>query len=218
MNTDDQPPHSKFVDSHLKPYRCKVESCENARFSSTACLLRHEREAHAMHGHGDKPYLCTYEGCDRAVPGNGFPRNWNLRDHMRRVHSDNGSSLSTRSGPPSPGANGHKEAAAKSRKRKSDPVATKTSSGRKSPKVSPVADVDVAPSREDISAKLRGEWADCQAGLSGYLGSFPQAEDHMALDHIQAMKDRLDAMARIHRELVAPENNGMVHQQYNHYG
>lgn len=39
-----------------------------------------------MHGHGEKPYLCTFEGCDRAAAGNGFPRHWNMRDHMRRVH------------------------------------------------------------------------------------------------------------------------------------
>ncbi|KAG0645373.1 zinc finger protein [Hyphodiscus hymeniophilus] len=84
--------YDKFVDSHLKPYRCKVHACENSRFSSTACLLRHEREAHAMHGHGDKPYLCTYEGCERRVAGNGFPRHWNLRDHMKRVHNDPGTS------------------------------------------------------------------------------------------------------------------------------
>ena len=86
--------YSKFVDSHLKPYRCKHNSCENARFSSTACLLRHEREAHAMHGHGDKPYLCPYPGCDRAQPGFGFPRQWNLKDHMRRVHRDDGTQQS----------------------------------------------------------------------------------------------------------------------------
>src|SRR5271154_4024058 len=78
---------SKFVDSHLQPYRCKVNTCENARFSSTACLLRHEREAHSMHGHGEKPFLCTFEGCERGVPGNGFPRHWNLCDHMKRVHN-----------------------------------------------------------------------------------------------------------------------------------
>jgi hypothetical protein len=76
-----------MVDSHLKPYRCKVYSCERARFSSTACLLRHEREAHAMHGHGEKPFLCTFEGCERGIPGNGFPRHWNLCDHMKRVHN-----------------------------------------------------------------------------------------------------------------------------------
>jgi hypothetical protein len=95
---------SKCVDSHLKPYRCKVHSCENLQFSSTACLLRHEREAHAMHGHGEKPFLCTYEGCDRGVPGNGFPRHWNLRDHMKRVHNDPGAPKSNASGnspPPS---------------------------------------------------------------------------------------------------------------------
>lgn len=43
-----------------------------------------------MHGHGDKPFLCKYEGCERGVPGNGFPRHWNLRDHMKRVHNDSG--------------------------------------------------------------------------------------------------------------------------------
>jgi IMP dehydrogenase/GMP reductase len=46
-----------------------------------------------MHGHGDKPYLCSYQGCERSVHGNGFPRHWNLKDHMRRVHSDPGDSV-----------------------------------------------------------------------------------------------------------------------------
>jgi hypothetical protein len=27
-----------------------------------------------------------YDGCDRSVPGNGFPRKFNYFDHMRRVH------------------------------------------------------------------------------------------------------------------------------------
>lgn len=39
-----------------------------------------------MHGHGEKPFLCTFSGCERGLPGHGFPRHWNLRDHMRRVH------------------------------------------------------------------------------------------------------------------------------------
>ncbi|KAH6663751.1 hypothetical protein B0J14DRAFT_570293 [Halenospora varia] len=96
---------SKFVDSHLKPYRCKALACENLHFSSTACLLRHEREAHAMHGSGDKPFLCTHDGCDRGVLGNGFPRHWNLRDHMKRVHNDVGQPESNASGsPPASGA------------------------------------------------------------------------------------------------------------------
>jgi hypothetical protein len=40
-----------------------------------------------MHGHGEKPFLCTFEGCERGVLGNGFPRHWNLCDHMKRVHN-----------------------------------------------------------------------------------------------------------------------------------
>jgi hypothetical protein len=40
-----------------------------------------------MHGHGEKPFLCTFEGCERGVPGNGFPRHWNLCDHMKRAHN-----------------------------------------------------------------------------------------------------------------------------------
>lgn len=72
----------------MKPYRCRIAACMDAQlqFSSNACLFRHEREAHGLHGHGDNPHLCLFEGCDRSVPGFGFPRRWNLFDHMRRVH------------------------------------------------------------------------------------------------------------------------------------
>ena len=51
-----------------------------------ACVLRHEREAHGLHGHGERPFPCQYAGCERALPHNGFPRKYNLCDHMRRVH------------------------------------------------------------------------------------------------------------------------------------
>lgn len=78
---------SKHMDSHLKPYRCQDPQCADVPFSSTACLLRHEREAHGLHGHGNRPYSCHFEDCERAAPENGFPRRWNLQDHMRRVHN-----------------------------------------------------------------------------------------------------------------------------------
>jgi hypothetical protein len=39
-----------------------------------------------MHGHGSRPYLCQYEDCERSFPGQGFPRRYNLFDHMKRVH------------------------------------------------------------------------------------------------------------------------------------
>lgn len=93
---------SKHLDSHLKPYRCKLSTCSTLAFSSTACLLRHEREAHGMHGHGDKPHLCIYQDCERSIPGNGFPRRWNLYDHMKRVHGYTGSASSPCSTSPTP--------------------------------------------------------------------------------------------------------------------
>uniref|UniRef100_A0A8H7NQI8 C2H2-type domain-containing protein n=1 Tax=Bionectria ochroleuca TaxID=29856 RepID=A0A8H7NQI8_BIOOC len=82
--------YNKFVDTHLKPYRCKFDTCEEAQFASSTILLRHEKEAHAMHGHGENPYLCPHEGCGRSIPGNGFTRRWNLRDHIRRIHKEDG--------------------------------------------------------------------------------------------------------------------------------
>lgn len=82
--------YDKYVDSHLKPFRCNKKSCVGVQFSSTACLLRHEREAHGMHGHGARPHLCHFTDCERAVPGHGFPRRYNLFDHMKRVHQYDG--------------------------------------------------------------------------------------------------------------------------------
>ncbi|KAH6483035.1 hypothetical protein HBI55_226700 [Parastagonospora nodorum] len=82
--------YDKYVDSHLKPFRCNKKTCIGVQFSSTACLLRHEREAHGMHGHGARPHLCHFRDCERAVPGHGFPRRYNLFDHMKRVHQYDG--------------------------------------------------------------------------------------------------------------------------------
>ena len=84
------------MDSHLKPYRCKHNACSSVPFSSTACLLRHEREAHGMHGHGSDPFMCSYPDCDR---GRGFPRRYNLEDHMRRMHGYEPSPESRRKSP-----------------------------------------------------------------------------------------------------------------------
>ncbi|KAF2397925.1 hypothetical protein EJ06DRAFT_523794 [Trichodelitschia bisporula] len=76
--------YDKYVDSHLKPFRCKHKDCYELQFSSTACLLRHEREAHDMHGHEES--LCEFPPCSRSVPGQGFRRSYNCRDHMSRCH------------------------------------------------------------------------------------------------------------------------------------
>ncbi|KAF7186856.1 hypothetical protein HII31_11816 [Pseudocercospora fuligena] len=103
--------YDKFIDSHLKPFRCKVEACSKQEFSSTACLLRHEREAHGMHGHGDRPHLCYYGGCERGIPGNGFPRRYNLFDHMKRVHDHKDEPNQDRGSPEGRKASGRKRKA-----------------------------------------------------------------------------------------------------------
>ena len=108
-------PLSKHLDSHLKPYRCKSYGCSQIQFSSTACLLRHEREAHGMHGHGPKPHLCYFKDCERAQEGNGFPRRWNLHDHMKRVHEFYGTEPSSKSDSPSPPPTGLQEMSKKKR-------------------------------------------------------------------------------------------------------
>ncbi|KAI4934590.1 hypothetical protein J4E85_002448 [Alternaria conjuncta] len=105
--------YDKYVDSHLKPFRCNKKTCVGVQFSSTACLLRHEREAHGMHGHGARPHLCHFRDCERAVPGHGFPRRYNLFDHMKRVHQYDGPTTE-----PSPPVQGQAPRKSASRKRK----------------------------------------------------------------------------------------------------
>lgn len=45
-----------------------------------------------MHGHGHRPNLCLWPDCERSKPDHGFPRRYNLLDHMKRVHGHNGGS------------------------------------------------------------------------------------------------------------------------------
>lgn len=205
------PTNSKFVDSHLKPYRCKVDSCENARFSSTACLLRHEREAHAMHGHGDKPYLCSYEGCDRALPGNGFPRNWNLRDHMRRVHNDNGSSVQAKASSPPPTS---RKESSKGRKRKND--ISESASSRKSPSTKSASVAEVAPTMKvvDVVPNQHAEWYEHQKHLADLVNGFTNPEDPLALQGFLDAQNYLQAMSKISRNLVTQQNAILLEQPY----
>lgn len=191
---------SKFVDSHLKPYRCKVEGCQNARFSSTACLLRHEREAHAMHGHGEKPYLCTYEGCERSIAGHGFPRQWNLRDHMRRVHNDNGTAAQPASPPPS-GAT-----ASRGRKRKSDAGEKQSSqekpSSRKSSKAAVEAVAQVQKQPEPVAHPELDQWYEHQKSLQTFIQGCVQPDDAQTLQYIKDAQEHLNAMGKISHGLI----------------
>ncbi|SPJ73592.1 uncharacterized protein FTOL_03322 [Fusarium torulosum] len=189
--------YDKFVDSHLKPYRCKAESCEGARFSSTACLLRHEREAHGLHGHGDKPFLCVYEGCERAVSGNGFPRQWNLRDHMKRVHNDHGSSSgSPTTGPAQP---------AKGRKRKTETSEVQTSNSRKAA----VKSMPPPPEpKENLTQPLLDQWMEHRKAVESLMRSVVKPEDAQNLQHIGTMQSRLNSMMKLTTDLNAINTPG----------
>ncbi|KAG6210463.1 hypothetical protein E4U35_005177 [Claviceps purpurea] len=184
--------YDKFVDSHLKPYRCKAESCEGARFSSTACLLRHEREAHGLHGHGDKPFLCVYDGCERAVPGNGFPRQWNLRDHMKRVHNDHGSADGS---PPSGGS----AQSVKGRKRKTEVVEPSNATRKATLKSMPVAE-PAAP--KHVPAKpLLEQWLDQRQVVEEIVRGLNKPDDARSLQQIGDVQKRLAYMATMTKEL-----------------
>ncbi|KAJ6446619.1 zinc finger domain-containing protein [Purpureocillium lavendulum] len=183
--------YDKFVDSHLKPYRCKADTCEGARFSSTACLLRHEREAHGLHGHGDKPFLCSYEGCERAVPGNGFPRQWNLRDHMKRVHNDHGSAGGS---PPSAPT---VQSSTKGRKRKTDIPEQQTTSTRKAS----VKSMAAAEQSQSSSKPLLDQWLDHRRAVEAMIRGLHKPEDSRNLQQITEVQKHLSAMAKMTTDL-----------------
>lgn len=183
---------SKFVDSHLKPYRCKVASCSAAKFSSTACRLRHEREAHGLHGHGDKPYSCNYTGCERSLPGNGFPRQWNLKDHMKRVHNDTGCPDVS----PPPAA----QPQTKSRKRKTDLPEAKVISTRKTT----VKSMPASTSQRLSIKPLIEEWMSHRQAVESILRSGLNKPDDVGnISQIHAMQERLSAMAQMSTDMHA---------------
>ncbi|KAL8739514.1 MAG: hypothetical protein Q9190_007689 [Brigantiaea leucoxantha] len=193
---------SKHLDSHLKPYRCKVHACSTLAFSSTACLLRHEREAHGMHGHGEKPHLCTYPECDRSITGNGFPRRWNLFDHMKRVHDYNEPASSTGSTSPTPSSTGsfyQGQATLAIRKRRpSSPVAVEAPKKAKSttiPKSVAKASKGAAPSSSGKQRQsMQRTFQEQKAAITARMAVLDPS-DTLALEQINADYVVLHTMA-----------------------
>lgn len=134
-----------------------------------------------MHGHGEKPHLCSFQDCDRSVPGNGFPRRWNLFDHMKRVHdyTGPGSSNSSSSPTPSTASSFHGTATLAVRKRRpSSPVqtdlpkrtrsttGTKPATGKATMKATKAP---VPPSSQGKRHSMQKMWYEQQAAIKARL-------------------------------------------------
>ncbi|KAI9759774.1 MAG: hypothetical protein M4579_002073 [Chaenotheca gracillima] len=77
----------KHTDKHSRPYRCQNPMCEKRPgFTYSGGLARHEREVHPKGGERRGHKLCPYLSCNRSSHGQGFTREENLREHVRRRH------------------------------------------------------------------------------------------------------------------------------------
>ncbi|KAH8722731.1 hypothetical protein GQ44DRAFT_741510 [Phaeosphaeriaceae sp. PMI808] len=158
--------YDKYVDSHLKPFRCNKKTCVGVQFSSTACLLRHEREAHGMHGHGARPHLCHFRDCERAVPGHGFPRRYNLFDHMKRVHQYDGPT--TEPSPPTMSGQAQRKPVSRKRKASTEDVGEKR---QKAPKVT------AEQQRQQARDQLKDEFLGKKQEIIDMLNSLNSPDD-----------------------------------------
>lgn len=83
---------SKHMDKHDRPYKCYEPGCDKIQgFTYSGGLLRHQREVHKKNTDAKKPLMCPYADCNRST-GNGFTRQENLKEHLRRrhMHADDG--------------------------------------------------------------------------------------------------------------------------------
>ncbi|KKK20736.1 C2H2 transcription factor [Aspergillus rambellii] len=83
---------NKHMDKHDRPYKCQEPGCDKIQgFTYSGGLLRHQREVHKKNINAKKPLMCPYPDCNRST-GNGFTRQENLKEHLRRrhMHTENG--------------------------------------------------------------------------------------------------------------------------------
>ncbi|KAF4770131.1 hypothetical protein N7455_006394 [Penicillium solitum] len=80
---------NKHMDKHDRPYKCYEPNCDKIQgFTYSGGLLRHQREVHKKNTDTKKALMCPYTDCNRST-GNGFTRQENLREHLRRRHMHN---------------------------------------------------------------------------------------------------------------------------------
>ena len=204
---------SKYIDSHLKPYRCKQRGCEELRFSSTACRLRHEREAHGSHGHGVNPYLCHYEGCDRSKPDKGFPRAWNRNDHMKRCHGHIPTENEDQAASPTASAKmgtttstGDEANKQESRKRSGKQIESNAGIKRQKTQIKRGRQMSTSENHESAieglerHQRLHDEWRRRRLQLQEFVHNLQGPNDSAALHRIQS---EVNAMVAINQELAS---------------
>ncbi|KAE8554385.1 hypothetical protein EYB25_002924 [Talaromyces marneffei] len=85
---------NKHMDKHDRPYKCMEPGCDKIQgFTYSGGLLRHQREVHKKNATTKKALMCPYADCNRST-GNGFTRQENLKEHLRRrhMHTEGGNS------------------------------------------------------------------------------------------------------------------------------
>jgi hypothetical protein len=130
-----------------------------------------------MHGHAES--LCEYPPCSRSMPGNGFRRSYNCKDHMTRCHGW------VESGP------------VDNKKRRST---VHPSSG----KANGVSKTKIkAPSRKQQVAKLRQEYFDRKVAMQSLVDGLnlegPLTSMRMARiqSELQTLGDIMDAIHKL---------------------
>lgn len=132
-----------------------------------------------MHGHGSRPHLCHFTDCDRSLSGNGFPRRYNLYDHMKRVHD-----FTNPVAEPSPPAPAAPKAKSTNRKRKS----TADEGGEKRQKVTkPTLQQQLAQRR----VKLQEDFLAKKQNIVSILSNLGGPNDLRDDIHIQLNKEIL---------------------------
>ena len=134
-----------------------------------------------MHGH--QAYNCTYKGCERSQEGKGFPRAWNLKDHMRRVHNDHGNGATQTQAEEQP----------KGRRKSKGSAAT----SRKSSKSMPVAD-SIAMERMNQDYM---EWDDHYLSLQGAVQQLGKPTDPESRRQLKRAQRYLDQMSDVYQRV-----------------
>ena len=149
-----------------------------------------------MHGHGSKPHLCTYADCERSLPGNGFPRRYNLFDHMKRVHDYTGSTSPPEQAPPpvQPAPPGPKRHNSTHKRKQAPPVEDITKKRQKATTAKAPSAATAAASTQHRLAqekqekqRLQREWAELKVRLQQRVENMQGPQDINS--YLQANED-----------------------------